>query len=257
VEDQLQRILSSTLFAQSARMRRFLRFAVERALDGQTDQLKEYVLGVEVFDRKSSYDPRVDPIVRVEARRLRAKLSSYYQSVGRDDEVIIELPKGNYAPLFRTRSKPAVLERPQAVHAAGIAVLPFSNLSPESDSEYFSDGLTEELIHRLTKVDGLMVVAWSSAARLKGQPYDDVREIGRQLNVSTALVGSVRGAGERLRVTAHLIDTSSGRYLWSETYDRQIEDLFAIQEEISSDREGAGDPAGRGAAGSRDRPPRL
>ena len=77
-----------------------------------------------------------------------------------------------------------------------------------------------------------MVVAWSSAARLKGQAYE-VREIGRQLNVSTALVGSVRRSGERLRVMAQLIDTENGRYLWSETYDRQMQDLFAIQEEIS------------------------
>ena len=113
-----------------------------------------------------------------------------------------------------------------------IAVLPFSNLSSEPDTEYFSDGLTEELIHGLTKVGGLMVVAWSSAARLKGQPYD-VCEIGRQLRVSTVLVGSVRSSGERLRVMAQLIDTSSGQYLWSETYDRKLQDLFAIQEEIS------------------------
>ena len=105
-------------------------------------------------------------------------------------------------------------------------------MSIDRDTEYFSDGLTEELIHRLTKVRGLMVVAWSSAARLKGQPYD-IREIGRQLGVSTVLVGSVRGSGGRARVTAQLIETSSGRYLWSETYDRKIEDLFAIQEEIA------------------------
>src|SRR5260370_35096786 len=77
-----------------------------------------------------------------------------------------------------------------------------------------------------------MVVAWSSAARLKGQPYD-VREIGRQLSVSTVLVGSVRSSGDRLRVMAQLIDTSNGQYLGSETYDRQMPDLFAVQEEIS------------------------
>ena len=230
IEDHLQRILASKEFASSARMSRFLRFAVERALSGQSEQLKEYVLGVEVFDRKESYDPRVDPIVRVEARRLRSKLESYYASEGSADELIIEFPKGTYAPVFRERAEPVA---PAGTARTGaIAVLPFSNLSSEPDTEYFSDGLTEELIHGLTKLDGLMVVAWSSAARLKGQPYD-VREIGRQLNVSTVLVGSVRGFGDRLRVIAQLVDTSSGRYLWSENYDRQIEDLFAIQEEIS------------------------
>jgi TolB-like protein/Flp pilus assembly protein TadD len=230
IEDHLQRILASKEFASSARMSRFLRFAVERVLSGQSEQVKEYVLGVEVFDRKPSYDPRVDPIVRVEARRLRSKLESYYAGEGAADELIIEFRKGTYAPVFREKAEPVA--HAEAPRAGAIAVLPFSNLSSEPDTEYFSDGLTEELIHGLTKLDGLMVVAWSSAARLKGQPYD-VREIGRQLNVSTVLVGSVRGSGERLRVMARLVDTSNGHYLWSETYDRQIEDLFAIQEEIS------------------------
>lgn len=113
-----------------------------------------------------------------------------------------------------------------------VAVLPFDNLSPEPDTEYFNDGLTEELIHGLTKLDGLMVVAWSSAARLRGQLFD-VREIGRQLNVSAVLLGSIRTSGEHLRVMTQLVDTADGRYLWSETYDRQVKDLFAIQEEIS------------------------
>src|SRR5580704_10571856 len=103
IEEHLQRILVSKAFATSARMSRFLRFAVERALRGESEQLKEYVLGVEVFDRRPSYDPRVDPIVRVEARRLRSKLESYYDSEGRGDELIIEFPKGTYAPVFRER----------------------------------------------------------------------------------------------------------------------------------------------------------
>ena len=216
-------------------MSRFLRFTVERALAGQSDQLKEFVIGVEVFDRKGSYDPRVDPIVRVEARRLRAKLNSYYDGEGREDEVVIESPKGTYAPLSRSRTatpEPVPAPAPPTPARGTIAVLPFSNLSAEPDTEYFSDGLTEELIHGLTKIGGLMVVAWNTAARLKGQPYD-VYEIGRQLGVSTVLVGSVRSSGERLRVMAQLIDTTNGHYLWSETYDRRMPDLFAIQEEIS------------------------
>src|SRR5438067_2458850 len=104
IEEQLLRILASRAFAQSARMSRFLRFTVERALSGQSDQLKEYVIGVEVFDRRESYDPRVDPIVRVEARRLRAKLKSYYDADGLLDDVVVEFPKGTYVPLFRCRT---------------------------------------------------------------------------------------------------------------------------------------------------------
>jgi TolB-like protein len=233
IVESLGRILASAPFARSARMRRFLRFAVEESLAGHSGRLKEYVIGVEVFDRKESYDPRVDPIVRVEARRLRAKLGAYYQTDGHADDLVIEFPKGAYVPLFSRRSESRPPGSAEARPAGrGIAVLPFSNLSAEPDNEYFSDGLTEELIHGLTKVGGLRVVAWNSAARLKGQPYD-IREVGRQLDVATILVGSVRKSGEKLRVMAQLVDAASREYLWSETYDRQIEDLFAIQEEIS------------------------
>lgn len=234
VEDQLIRVLASKPFAQSPRMSRFLRFTVERALRGESALIKEYVLGVEVFDRKGAYDPRVDPIVRVEARRLRSKLNSYYEGEGADDPVIIEFPKGAYVPRFRDRRPAPRKDGPRSAPLQrSVAVLPFSNLSAEPDTEYFSDGLTEELIHGLTKMEGLMVVAWNSAARLKGQAYD-LREIGRQLNVATVLVGSVRSSCEQLRVMARLIDTADGRYLWSETYNRKMEDLFSIQEEISA-----------------------
>src|ERR1041385_6529413 len=92
VRDQVQRVLASSMFARSERMTRFLCFAVEHALAGSGAPIKEYVIGMEVFDRTSDYDPRVDPIVRVEARRLRAKLKAYYASDGAGDPILIELP---------------------------------------------------------------------------------------------------------------------------------------------------------------------
>ncbi|HVX66599.1 MAG TPA: tetratricopeptide repeat protein [Bryobacteraceae bacterium] len=214
-------------------MRRFLRFVVEQTLEGRGGELKEYLLGLEIFDRDEKFDPRIDPIVRVEARRLRAKLKTYYETDGRDETLRIELPTGSYVPRFGSRAAAA---EPEAVAAAapagGIAVLPFANLSREPDSEYFSDGLTEELIHALTKVDGLRVVAWNSAAKLRDR-QDDITQIGRELKVAAVLMGSIRTSGGRLRVMARLIEVASGSFLWSETFDRQMEDLFAIQEEIS------------------------
>lgn len=231
IREQVERVLSSGVFAASERMCRFLRFAVERSLEGRGGELKEYLLGVEIFDRSPSFDPRVDPIVRVEARRLRSKLRSYYETHGRDDALIIEFPTGTYAPRFRRRGA-ADQDAPATQMAGNIAVLPFSNLSPDPDSEYFSDGLTEELIHALTRVEGLRVVAWNSASKLKDS-QQELASIGRQLKVPTVLMGSVRKSGDRLRILARLVDTSSGHYLWSETYDRRTADLFAIQEEIS------------------------
>ena len=86
---QLEKVLAHELFARSERMGRFLRFTVERTLEGRSDELKEYLIGVEVFDRKGEYDPRVDPIVRVEARRLRSKLKAYYEGAGKSDSIEI------------------------------------------------------------------------------------------------------------------------------------------------------------------------
>jgi TolB-like protein len=100
---QLDRIVGSSMFANADRMSAFLRFVVERALAGEGDQLKEYVVGVAVFGRSDDYDPRLDSIVRVEARRLRTKLDEYYASEGRGDDVAIRIPRGSYVPVFELR----------------------------------------------------------------------------------------------------------------------------------------------------------
>ena len=228
VRQQLDKLLNHELFTRSDRMARFLRLAVEWTLDGKGEELKEYLVGVEVFDRSPEYDPRVDPIVRVEARRLRSKLKAYYEGDGREDQVVIEFQRGSYAPRFRTAG-----ETPEAPpSAATIAVLPFVNLSANPENEYFSDGLTEELIHALTKAPEMRVMAWNTATHFRNR-QEDVATIRKQLKVATVLTGSVRIAGSNLRVRSQLIDTQSGVYLWSETFDRELEDVFAIQEEIA------------------------
>lgn len=239
IREQVSRILASRLFTRSERLCRFVRFCVDLTLDRRSDELKEQLVGVEVFDRKGDYDPRTDPIVRVEARRLRAKLKAYYASQGKLDSLLIELPKGAYVPTFRMRntSTPVIQHsRPQRVSAApgdrSIAVLPFTNLSPEAGTDYFSDGLAEELIHLLTRIPHLRVVAWSSMSQLRGRD-EDLEGLRQQLNVATVLRGSVRRTPGRVRVTAQLIDAESGAYLWSEAYDRQLENVLAIQEEMA------------------------
>jgi TolB-like protein len=101
IRAQLDRILASAVFANSGRLSRLLKYVIERTLAGEGDQLKEYVVGVEVFERGSTYDPRLDSIVRVEARRLRAKLEEYYRGDGSNDPIAIEIPRGSYVPVFR------------------------------------------------------------------------------------------------------------------------------------------------------------
>lgn len=109
VEAELQKILSSPLFAKAPRHSRFLSFVVNKAVAGEADSIKEYLIGMEVFDRGSGYDPGTDPIVRAEARRLRARLADYYRDFGREDAVHIDLPKGTYVPVFRRNGATAIL----------------------------------------------------------------------------------------------------------------------------------------------------
>lgn len=113
-----------------------------------------------------------------------------------------------------------------------LAVLPFVNMSADPENEYFSDGITEELLNAITKVDGLQVISRTSAFAFKGKNLD-IREIGMQLNVDKILEGSVRKSGNRVRITTQLINTADGYHIWSENYDRDLTDIFEVQDEIS------------------------
>jgi len=123
---------------------------------------------------------------------------------------------------------------PQAMVSAAksVAVLPFTNMSADAENEYFTDGMAEEIINALNKIQSLRVAARTSSFAFKGK-NEDVGEIGRKLKVSTVLEGSVRKMGNRLRITAQLVNVADGYHLWSERYDREMEDVFAIQDDIS------------------------
>lgn len=116
--------------------------------------------------------------------------------------------------------------------AASIAVLPFEDMSPQKDQEYFCDGIAEELINALSHIKDLRVAARTTAFSFRGTKQD-LREVGRKLNVNTVLEGSIRKAGNKLRITAQLIDVVNGYHLWSEKFDKEMGDIFAIQDEIS------------------------
>ena len=141
---------------------------------------------------------------------------------------------GNRAEWEHTPSKPGSSGSGLAASPAeaSVAVLPFRNMSPDPDAEYFSDGITEEIISVLTHVASLRVAARTSSFAFKGKDTD-VRIIGQELGVRTVLEGSVRQAGRRLRIHAQLIDVATGYHLWSERYDRELEDVFAVQDEIA------------------------
>jgi eukaryotic-like serine/threonine-protein kinase len=142
-------------------------------------------------------------------------------------DLVLREPDGTGTGARATRD---VARRPGADRT--MVVLPFANLGPDADAEYFSDGLSEELIRELTRARGLRVVAWNSAVKLKGRA-DDAAGAARALGVECALAGSVRRSHGRVRISVRLVDAATGFYLWSDVYDRQIQDLFAVQEEIA------------------------
>ena len=257
---QLDKILASAGFVRNERLSRFLRFVVERHLEGRDQELKESLIAIEVFGRLPGYDSKQDPIVRTEASRLRARLSEYYLADGKGDSIIIDLPKGGYVPVLRqavAEGSPAPRRRlaralPIAAAAAcvlvalialggwwfhknvpiPIAVLPLNNLSEDSAHDYFADGLTGEIIRNLLIIDGLAVRSQTSSFAFKGKPQN-MRAAGKQLQADYIVEGSVQRAGQQLRITVQLIRVSDDFPLWSGRYDRELTDVFAIQDEIS------------------------
>jgi len=233
VRQQLERILGSAAFRPVGRLKRFLSFIVTEALDGRGDQLKEYVIGVQVFDRESSFDPRADPIVRVQARRLRARLVRYYREEGGNDTIIIELPKGGYAPAVKQRDTSGTGRRSIAAAFAGqntVAVLPLQDHSQGGELDYFCHGLGQELIHRLAQLEGLRVLVSPAGV---STPEVSEPDAPQAMSAALLLTGAVRKSGARVRVTVHVIDSASASYLWSESVDADLEDVLAAQEAVA------------------------
>ncbi len=229
---EVDRIAASRCFRNSQRLQRFVAFAVQSTVDGSLDQLKEYVLGREVFDRGSNYDPRLDSIVRVEAQRLRRKLREYYEAEGETDPVLITFRTGSYVPAFAYRETPRFAGTKERLNRRTVAVLPFTNLSPEPDQEYFCDGVTEDVIHRLSRSPELNVIGRTSTFAFKNAKFD-LREISARLGAGTLVGGSVRKAGNQLRVSAEMVDSEVGQVQWSGAFDVTLGDVFAIQEDIA------------------------
>jgi serine/threonine-protein kinase len=182
-------------------------------LAGRGQELKEYVIGLEVFDRSTAHDPRLDPIVRVEARRLRTKLRAFYESDGAHDPVLIEYPRGTYVPQVRWRPAARPLEIP-----ALIAVMPFASAREESCTS-FAEGLTRELMHELEHCVAVRVLgADSHRARAR---------------IEALLTGTVDCAGPHLRVTAELLSTGSSQNLWSAAFQSACRDPQMAQKQIA------------------------
>jgi serine/threonine-protein kinase len=227
IRRELGLILKSRSFRQVDRLQRFLAFIVEETLAGRGDVLKEYPIGVDVFAKDSSFDPRMDPIVRVQARRLRIRLANYYRDEGHDDSIVIELPKGGYTPTFR-QHETVVPKRPAGsalVSRNTVMVQPFADHSAGGDLGYFCQGLPHEIVNALAKEASILIVSRESA--------QDGSDPGNTSSAAMIVSGSIRKSKELLRITMHLSDATRGSFVWSHSIDRDSGDVFAVQEEVA------------------------
>ncbi len=248
IRAQLKSILESNEFRASDKQRKFLTFVVEEALEDRSTQLKGYTIAVVVYGRTEKFDPQVDPIVRVEAGRLRRALEHYYLTAGKKDPVRINIPKGSYVPTFQAvQNSPAGDKSPTSKQAGSasstvpsIAVLPLINMTGDQEREYFTDGLTEELTSELARYQDFQVIASQSTMRFKDQTIDP-KEVGTDLNVRFLLTGSVRQDLKTVKVAIRLLDTSTAEQIWGQTYkrDQTAADLIAVQEDIANSVIGA------------------
>jgi len=243
IRDQLERILASDECRASDKQRAFLSFVVDETLADRSSQLKGYTIAVSVYGRPDGFDPQVDPIVRVEAGRLRRALDRYYLTAGKNDPVRIKIPKGRYVPTFHTvqapppgtKTHPPQRDAGALTTGPSVAVMPLINLTGGKKQEYFTDGLTEELTAEIARYQDFQVIASQSTMRFKGRQIDP-REVGRDLGVRFLLTGSVRKDSKTVKVSIRLVDTSTAEQIWGESYkrDQTAADLIAVQEEIAN-----------------------
>jgi TolB-like protein len=226
IERQLERILSSSSFRKCVQLSRFLQFVVRESLAGGDGASKETLIGIEIFGRRPDYDPGTDPVVRVEARRLRRKLSLYYEREGHEDPIRIQVPKGGYLPAFDLVCPPA------AIALRTIAVLPFADHSANHTLDALSDGLTARLIAKLAGCGGLRLASLTSVLRFKNR-NEDPRRIGQELNATLILEGSLRRAGKRFRCDTQLIASQDGLLVWAGSFDSGHRDPFRVEDEFA------------------------
>jgi serine/threonine-protein kinase len=259
IREYLDKVLASSSFAGAPRVQQFLRFVAEETLEGRAGEIKESVVAVHVFGRRSGFDSRSDSVVRVHATHVRKRLREYYRTEGLHDGVVIELPPGAYVPAFRPANgaaaaaarRPrrrwlllvAVLASLAAAVALGvfgwlarnsptsIAVLPFVSLDGTPQSDYLVEGIAEDLMTSLARAPDLRVVARTSAFQFREKNIS-ARRVGRDLGASVLLEGSIRGNPDHLKIAAQLVNSASGFDLWSESWEGSTGDAPLFEERI-------------------------
>ena len=270
IRAELDRILASKGFASAGRLSKLLRYVVDKTLAGQSDQLKEYAVGVEVFERDEQYDPRLDSIVRVEAGRLRTKLDEYYNGHGTSSPVRISLPRGGYEAVFErpalapppaAGAPPAPRHRSRAlvplaamllVAIAALvfwlgrdrrvppdlrptaAVLPFEANMIGGDNSNYSALITEAVTSELARLGTISVASYTSAMQFEGRRRP-MSEIAAALRSAYVLEASVDDEASEILIVARLVDAETDRKMWVSDYRGARDDVRGLGARIAFD----------------------
>jgi TolB-like protein len=262
VRAELDRVLASKGFQNAGRLSRLLRHVTEKTLAGDADQLKEYAVGVEVFDRDASYDPRLDSIVRVEAGRLRSRLDEYYANGGVTNEIRIDLPRGGYVAQFKRREPNSSLEshvsspKPRALfilvagsilfiaalsvwlswrprpQGPAVAVLAFSEHSDNAQLAGVAARLTDDVTSELARLGRVGVVSHTSAMQFAGLKKP-LREIASALNANFVVEATIESEPGGIKVVARIVNAATDRKVWVQDYHGRPDALHDLSREIA------------------------
>ena len=229
VRAQVDRIIASSEFQVSERNRGFLRYVTDETLAGRGMNIKAYTIACQVFARADDFDPSQDPIVRIEAGKLRKALERYYLTAGTSDAIRVEIPKGSYVPSFRPVDAAA---RSAEEPLPTIAVLPFALLGDDLAQSHFAMGLSSEIAAALSHYQNVSVACRYATVRIESHSsLDAVRD---ELGARFVLEGVVRRSSERVRITTQLTDMDTRRQIWGETYDQVLsaDNLFDVEDQV-------------------------
>jgi TolB-like protein len=244
VEEQLERIFRDPHFTESAILRKFLSFIVQETIHGRSNCLKEYTIAINVLEKPLNFNPQENGIVRIHAGRLRRALTEYYGETGRDDQIVITIPKGKYVPVFANRLNPvevAIIEgdlHDEAFPAEEeenitFAILPFTCAAKTGPAHSFAEGLCLQLNSALMYPDQISVIAYQAVKNLV-QTHPDYRELGVSMGFNYIITGGVQFLKDKVRVNIQLIECNSYKQTWCQTFERRVtkSNLFNIQDEI-------------------------
>jgi TolB-like protein len=244
VEEELERIFRDPHFTESAILKKFLSFIVQETIHGRSNCLKEYTIAVNVLEKPLSFNPQENGIVRIHAGRLRRALSEYYNDLGRNDKIVITIPKGKYVPFFANRANPAeaaIIERElhddslsaEDDDSMVLAILPFMCITKTAPVSSFMEGLCLQLNSTLMRLDQVSVIAYQAVKNLV-QIHPDYKELGALVGFNYAITGGVQFLKDTVRVNIQMIDCNSYKQTWSQTFERKLtkSNLFEIEDEI-------------------------